>query len=119
MDQWQLAWNGWDKPFYEQYEMINDSTIRITGYEWNGKDSSKTSFSYISWQQGAYYLGDSMNYKTIAIDNTKIEMNPNYKANNSVLFTYVNDSTWKAILTGKKKTVEYTMQKLPPIDKMR
>jgi len=112
-------WRGMaeGKPFYEMYEMTNDSTIRITGYEWNGKDSAGTHLSYIAWNNGAYYLGDSLNYKTTLIDSSKIEMAPNYKANNSILFAFVNDSTWKAVLTGKK-TVEYKMEKIPSISDM-
>lgn len=113
-------WRGMadGKPFYELYEFTNDSTLRITGYDWDGKDSSGTSYSYISWKDGAYYLGDSLNYKTTAIDSSKIEMSPNYKANNSILWTHVNDTTWSAVLKAKTKTVEYKMEKIPAIDSM-
>jgi len=40
--------SGTEKPFYEMYEMPNDSTIQITGYEWDGKDTSHTDISYIT-----------------------------------------------------------------------
>jgi len=113
-------WRGMadGKPFYELYEFTNDSTLRITGYDWDGKDSSNASYSYVAWKDGAYYLGDSLNYKTTLIDSSKIEMVPNYKANNDILWKFVNDTTWAAILEGKKKTVEYKMEKLPSIDSM-
>jgi hypothetical protein len=113
-------WRGMadGKPFYELYEFANDSTIRIIGYDWNGTDSSNTSFSYVSWKEGAYYLGDSLNYKATFIDSSKIEMIPNYKANNDILWKVVNDTTWAAVLKGKTKTVEYKMEKIPSIDSM-
>lgn len=113
-------WRGMadGKPFYELYEFTNDSTIKITGYEWNGKDSSNTSYSFIAWKDGDYYLGDSLNYKTTLIDSVKIEMAPNYKANNSILWTVFNDSTWTAVLKDKTKTVEYKMEKIPAIDSL-
>jgi hypothetical protein len=113
-------WRGMadGKRFYEMYEFTNDSTLRITGYDWDGKDSSNGSFSYVSWKDGAYYLGDSLNYKTTFIDSSKIEMIPNYKANNDILWKTVDDSTWSAVLKGKNKTVEYKMEKLPSIDSM-
>ena len=98
-------WRGMadGKPFYELYEFTNDSTLKITGYDWDGKDSSNASYSYVSWKDGAYYLGNEQNYKTTLIDSSKIEMIANNMANNDILWKLVNDSTWAAFLKGKKK----------------
>ncbi len=41
---------GGDKPFYEIYQLTNDSTLMITSYEWNGKDSSNSSVDFVSWK---------------------------------------------------------------------
>ena len=114
-------WRGMadGKPFYELYEFTNDSTLRITGYDWDGKDSSNASSSYVAWKDGAYYLGNDLNYKTTFIDSSKIEMISNIKSNNDILWKFVNDSTWAAILKGKTKTLEYKMEKLPSIDRMK
>lgn len=114
-------WRGMadGKPFYEIYEFTNDSTLKITGYDWDGKDSSNGVASYVAWKDGAYYLGDDLNYKTTLIDSSKIEMISNIKSNNDILWKTVNDSTWTAILKGKTKTLEYKMEKLPSIDSMR
>ena len=49
---WRGMYNG--KPFYEIYKFENDSTIRITHYDWNGKDSSNTSYDFLYFKNGDY-----------------------------------------------------------------
>ena len=51
--EWKGLFNG--NPFYEIYQFVNDSTLQITAYEWNGKDSSKSTLSQVYFKDGAYF----------------------------------------------------------------
>ena len=74
-----------DKPFYEYYQFLNDSTIEITSYKWTGTDSTGSTKSYLQWKDGAYYLGDDhANYKVTDIEHKAILMMPNLNASNTV-----------------------------------
>jgi len=112
-------WKGLYKgnPFYEFYQLINDSTLEITSFDWNGKDSSNTSRSYLQWQDGSYYLGSEKNYKTISISGKEIVMKKNYKANNDVLWRYNDSLSWEAILEGPKGKLQYHMERFDPFKK--
>ena len=108
-------WKGMDgeNPFYEIYEFINDTTLMITGYDWNGTDSSNSSYDYLVWADDAYYLGKDKNYKTVSITYNEIKMVP-VKASNNVLWKAVDDNSWEAILETKKATKKYLMQRFDP-----
>jgi hypothetical protein len=107
-------WKGMDgaNPFYEIYQFKNDTTIEITSYDWNGTDSSNSSKSLLSWKSDQYYLGDSMNYKVTEITDSSIAMNPNYKANNSILWKTKSPNAWIAILKNKKGEKIYNMERI-------
>jgi hypothetical protein len=106
---WKGLYNG--QPFYEIYQLINDSTLVVTTFDWNGKDSSKTEKTYLGWYGDGYYLGKEKNYKVTTITDSQILMAPNNKASNSVLWKYRTDSSWDAILEGPKATHKYLMEK--------
>ncbi|MFT3911715.1 MAG: hypothetical protein QM737_19990 [Ferruginibacter sp.] len=103
-------------PFYEIYQFTNDSTLMITSYEWNGKDSSKSSVDLLHWKTDAYYLGKEQNYKVTDITDTEIKMIP-LKGSNDILWKMGSDSGWVAVLKGKKQTVTYEMKAFDPFGK--
>lgn len=107
-------WLGMDgeKPFFEIYKFLDDSTIEITGYDWNGTDSSNSTQSFLAWKTGQYYLGDSLNYKVTEITDSSISMEPNYKVNNSILWKTKNENAWIAILKSKKGEKTYNMRRI-------
>ena len=109
---WKGMYNG--APFYEIYQLMNDSTLMVTSFDWNGKDSTNTSKTYLGWFDDAYYLGNDKNYKVTTITDTQIFMTPNNKASNSVLWKYRTDSSWDAILEGPKATQKYLMERFDP-----
>ncbi len=111
-------WKGLLKgePFYEIYRFVNDSTLESIGYEWDGKDSSKTSFTYLYFKDGAYWLGDKQNWKVISITENEIKMLPNVEANNDILWKYRDSTGWDAILKGNT-TYTYNMQHFDPFKK--
>ncbi len=112
------TWKGdyYSEPFYETYRMVNDSTIQIMTYMYLGSDTMSTTSNYFHWQDGAYYLGAALNYKAEKITDREIKMVPYGQASNDILWSYVNDSSWTALLTSASDTVNYTMQKVPPMD---
>ena len=112
---WKGLYNG--KPFYEFYRFSNDSTIEITSFEWNGKDSSKTSLSYVYFKDGSYYLGEKQNYKVSSITDREITMLRNVEANNDILWKYRDSTGWDAILTSPNKKVVYNMEFFDPFKK--
>jgi hypothetical protein len=109
---WKGLYEG--KPFYEIYQFVNDSTLQITSYDWNGKDSSNSSVSHVYWKDGSYYLGSDLNWKVSAISDNEIKMLPNYKAYNDILWRNHDSKSWKAILTSKKGVNEYHMEAFDP-----
>ena len=108
-------WVGMDgaQPFYEIYKMVNDSTLEITSYNWTGTDSTESSRSYIKWQDGYYYLGDSLNWKVTEITDNSIHMVPVRKAANDILWKKHADNSWTAVLKSKKGEKQYRMK---PVD---
>ena len=102
------------KPFYEIYQFANDSTLEIISYDWNGKDSSNSSKSKVYWKDGAYYLGEQLNWKVTEITDSSIIMLPNNKASNDIVWKYSDSTSWDAILNSKKETTEYHMQAYDP-----
>ena len=112
-------WKGTSntKPFYEIYQFTNDTTLEITSFEWNGKDSTNSTKSKVSWKNGAYYLGDQLNWKVTEITDSSIMMIPNNKASNDILWKYSDSTSWDAILNSKKETTEYHMQAYDPFQK--
>jgi hypothetical protein len=107
-------WKGMDgsNPFYEIYKIKNDSTLVITSYEWNGRDSSKTSISSLRRRDGSYYLGDNFNWKVIDISEGSIFMEPVFKAVNTILWKKKDQNTWEAILESKNGRKVYVMERV-------
>jgi hypothetical protein len=112
---WKGLYNG--KPFYEIYQFVNDSTLETITYEWDGKDSSKTTKSYLYFKDGFYYLGDKQNYKVVSIAENEIKMLPNAEAYNDIVWKYRDSTGWDAILKGEKETTIYKMQHFDPFKK--
>jgi hypothetical protein len=112
---WRGMFEG--KPFYEMYQVMNDSTLKITSYEFNGKDTSKTSFDYVYWKNGAYYLGKQQNWKVTSITKKEIKMVPVNNASNEITWRKKNKKNWIAILTAKKGITTYNMEHFNPFIK--
>jgi hypothetical protein len=110
---WKGLYNG--QPFYEIYKMLNDSTLEVTTFDWNGKDSSNTDRSHVQWQDGFYYLGKEKNYKAVSITDKEIVMKRNNKANNDVIWRYSDANSWDAILEHNKGVTRYHMERFDPI----
>jgi len=58
-------------------------------------------------------MGEGSKYKVVKLTDKEVEMIP-LKANNDILWTHLNDTTWTALLSGKTDTVLYTLNKLSP-----
>jgi hypothetical protein len=112
---WKGLYNG--NPFYEIYQFANDSTLQITAYEWNGKDSSQSKLSQVSFKDGAYWLGEKQNWKVDSITDTHIKMSPNVEAYNDIVWRYKDSVHWDAILTSKNAVTTYNMEHFDPFKK--
>jgi len=115
----QGKWKGLYKgePFYEIYQFVNDTTLEITSYEWNGTDSSKSKKSYVYYKDGLYWLGDKQNWKVVSITATEITMLPNVEAYNDIIWRYKDNLAWDALLKHKNGTTVYNMQSFDPFKK--
>ena len=107
-------WKGMDgnSPFYEIYKFVNDSTIESISYKWDGKDSSQSSKSFLEWKESKYYLGDMMNWKVSQISDSSINMIPNFKAQNDIMWKFINQNSWDAILNSKEGNKIYHMERI-------
>jgi hypothetical protein len=104
------SWKGLynNTPFYEHYRFANDSTIEVTSFEWDGKDTSKSSVSRVQWADGNYYLGDKRNWQVRSITDTSIYMTPK-GSGNDILWKFVAKDRWQAILKTKNGMTSYDM----------
>jgi hypothetical protein len=109
-------WRGMfdNKPFYEIYQLINDSTLRITHYKWDGNDSSKTTFDYVQWVKDGYYLGEQQNWKAMTISNKEIKLVPVNKVSNEIVWQRKEKKNWIAILSHKSGNRTYNMEHFDP-----
>ena len=107
-------WKGMDgpKPFFEIYKIINDTTLKITSYDWDGKDSSKSSVTLLQRINGNYFLGDSLNWKVTNITDSSIYMEPVYKASNIILWKKRDLNSWDAILEFRNGRRGYRMERV-------
>lgn len=112
---WKGLYNG--SPFYEIYHFSNDSTLLITSYEWNGKDSSKSKPGEVYFKNGAYWLGEKQNWKVDSITDNHIKMLPNVEAYNDIVWRFTDSLHWDAILTSKGGVTTYSMEHFDPFKK--
>jgi len=114
------SWKGMFKnePFYEIYRLTNDSTLEVISYDWNGKDSSNTSRTYVHWKDSAYYLGNEQNWKVVSISDSQITMKKNYKASNDIIWKFHDADSWDALLEHKNGTDHYQMERVGTIEQM-
>jgi hypothetical protein len=107
------SWTGlYDgQPFYETYRILNDSTMQIITHANVGTDSVRNNIEHFEWSDGAYYLGDARNYKAVHMTDTSIYMIP-VTANNDILWNYVNDTVWTAVLKSPRDTFNFRMSKV-------
>ena len=113
-------WKGMDedKPFYEIYEFINDSTIVTISYDWNGKDSSNSFTDHLYWKEGLFYLGDKQDWAVKAINDSMVQMLPNSsRIHNDITWIAKGPGRWDAVLVSPKGTKEYHMEKFDPFTK--
>ena len=107
-------WKGMDgqNPFYEIYELTNDNELVIKSYEWNGKDSSKTTITHLRRENGNYYLGDERNWLVMDISDSSIIMEPVNKVSNNIIWKQKDQNSWEAILETKKVKKVYLMERI-------
>lgn len=113
-------WKGMDddKPFYEIYEFINDSTLKTISYDWNGKDSSNSFIDHLYWEEGLFYLGDKKDWAVKTINDSIVQMLPNSsRIHNDITWKAKGAKGWDAILVSPKGTKEYHMEKFDPFAK--
>lgn len=111
-------WKGMagGKPFYEIYELIGDTSLKITSFDWNGSDSSNTDVDFVKWIDSAYYLGKNQNYKVTEITGAEITMIP-LKAANDIHWIFKDSLSWDVVLKGQKTTANYHMERFDPFKK--
>lgn len=111
---WESLYNN--KPFYESYQFRDDSTIVITSYIYMGTDSASMSTNVLHWKDGAYFLGEALNYKVVEMNDKEIRMDRHGQASNDVLWTALDSNTWTALLTSTADTLLYTMRRTESMD---
>lgn len=113
-------WKGLDddKPFYEIYTFVNDSTIETISYEWDGKDSSKSFVDYLYWKDGLFYLGEKQDWAAKVVSDSMVIMVPNSsRIHNDITWKIRDAKGWDAILVAPKGTQTYKMERFDPFVK--
>ncbi len=104
--------SGGTQPFYEIYKIQNDSTLEITSYNWNGRDSSNTVKTFLRKYGDDYYLGRERNWKVFAFTDSMIIMKPVYKAAIGILWRARSENTWQAVIRTARDEKLYTMTRI-------
>lgn len=89
---------GGQRPFFESYELVNDSTIRIH-YHADSTRSAERGTGRVYYSAGAiYHEADGATWAAVRLDSTGIHFAPQQGARNTFRWTRLSDTTWEAVL---------------------
>ncbi|WP_017730860.1 hypothetical protein [Nafulsella turpanensis] len=110
------AWKGMagSSPFFERYELVNDTLIRIDYYA----DSTLREIE----ASGNLFLEEGTLFHTYGQSKWKMTQNegrtwcfePVVNASNSFCWTFIDKDSWSARLMSSGKTSDYLMKRISP-----
>ena len=89
---------GGQRPFFEGYELVNDSTIRVHYYADSTRSAVRGTGS-VHYSAGViYHEADGATWAAVRLDSTGIHFAPREGASNTFRWTRLSDTTWEAVL---------------------
>jgi hypothetical protein len=89
---------GGQRPFFEGYESLNDSTIRIHYYADSTRTSERGAGSVYLSGGVIYHEADGGVWVAVQFDSTGIHFVPSEGAENGFRWTQTSPTTWEAVL---------------------
>lgn len=86
------------RPFFEGYELLNDSTIRIHYYADSTRAEERGTGSVYHSEGKIYHEADGALWVADQLDSTGIHFAPREGAQNSFRWTRLSPTTWEAVL---------------------
>jgi hypothetical protein len=102
---------GGQRPFYERYDMLNDSTIQIHYYVDSTRTEERGRGSVFLSQGVIYHTADGATWVAVQLDSTGIHFAPYRGADNSFRWTRISPTAWEAVLQfegGREARYELT-----------
>jgi len=89
---------GGRQAFYEGYELVNDSTIRIRYYADSTRAATSRTGSVFYSDGAIYHEADGASWVAVELDSAGIEFVPHMGAQNSFRWNRLSPETWEAVL---------------------
>lgn len=103
--------SGGQRPFFERYEMLNDTTIQIHYYTDSTRTEERGTGSVYLSEGMIYHTADGATWVAVQLDDTGIYFSPHQGAHNSFRWTRISATTWEAVLQfegGREARYELT-----------
>lgn len=96
--------------FYQMHHFTSDSTMTITTYQWNGKDTSGTQVVPVVARGGKLHFGASGEWRSEKITDSEVNFYPIRSGWNSIRWAKgANADTWTVEMSGTTTTAARTM----------
>jgi len=89
---------GGQRPFFEGYESLNDSTIVIHYFSDSTRTTERGTGSVYLSEGVIYHEADGATWAAVDFDSTGIHFMPHEGAQNSFRWTRLSATTWEAVL---------------------
>jgi len=105
---------GGQRPFFERYEILNDTTIQIHYYADSTRTEEQGSGSVYLSEGVIYHTADGATWVAVQFDDTGIYFSPHEGAQNSFRWTRISSTAWEAVLQfeGGRET-RYELTRIP------
>jgi len=106
---------GGDNPFYERYELVNDTTIRILYYTDSTLATLRDSGSVYFTEGTIYHYTDNALWAAVRSDSAGIHFAPQENASNWFTWSYQSPTMWLAVLrTSDGRETAYRLERYSP-----
>ena len=89
---------GGQRPFFERYDMLNDTTIQIRYYADSTRTEERGRGSVYLSEGMIYHAADGATWVVVQFDRTGIYFAPHEGAHNSFRWTRLSPNAWEAVL---------------------
>jgi len=105
---------GGQRPFFERYEMLNDTTIQIRYFADSTRTEGHGTGSVYLSNGMIYHAADGATWVVVQFDSTGIYFAPREGAHNSFRWTRVSPNTWEAVLQFEGgREARYELTRIP------
>ena len=94
--------------YYQTYLFPTDSTLEVVSYQFDGKDTSATTYATVYWKNDHFYLGPNGEWIAVQLDKKSFQLDPIRDGWISINWTQNSKDEWTAV--QKKPTFIRTIK---------